>query len=268
MAKHALDRNDPCSCGSGLKYKRCCGKIVRTFLFDHPDFKDVKDVKAPSLDDATAAFESWWHQQVIANRLPSNVRPFTAGKVYAEDDDRAVAKAASYVSLELKTVGATCADCRQPTFRYAAKGSQHYCVGCFVKMVGVEVDPARVKGFYYNEAGKLVLDLEDLNTTEELTTPETSREVFVAADDVRCKMVCPHGDRCRLEAGHEQGVFEGTGIPVGCSHLMCPCNEPNGPLWKCACGWSGSAAQLVTGPGELPYKSCPTCGGGGGLVLA
>lgn len=33
----------------------------------------------------------------------------------------------------------------------------------------------------------------------------------------RCPMVCPHGDRCRLEAGHEHG----------CSHTYCTCNEPN-----------------------------------------
>jgi uncharacterized protein YecA (UPF0149 family) len=24
-----VGRNDPCSCGSGLKYKKCCGRIIR-----------------------------------------------------------------------------------------------------------------------------------------------------------------------------------------------------------------------------------------------
>lgn len=53
--------------------------------------------------------------------------------------------------------------------------------------------------------------------------------IYVAPDEKRCRMVCPHGDRCRLDAGHENEVFAG-GIPVGCSHLVCPCNEPNAPM--------------------------------------
>lgn len=25
-AEHTVERNDPCPCGSGLKYKKCCGR--------------------------------------------------------------------------------------------------------------------------------------------------------------------------------------------------------------------------------------------------
>jgi hypothetical protein len=52
-------------------------------------------------------------------------------------------------------------------------------------------------------------------------------DVYVASNEKRCPQTCPHGDRCRLDAGHEKEDFEGTDIPVGCSHLHCPCNLPN-----------------------------------------
>ena len=37
-----------------------------------------------------------------------------------------------------------------------------------------------------------------------------------AAELLRCGSTCPHGDRCRLEVGHE----------LGHNHA-CECNEPN-----------------------------------------
>ncbi len=47
----------------------------------------------------------------------------------------------------------------------------------------------------------------------------------------RCRRVCPHGSRCRLEAGHVRDVFPGTNTPVGCNHapppVGCDCNGPN-----------------------------------------
>ena len=43
-----------------------------------------------------------------------------------------------------------------------------------------------------------------------------------SGDYVRCPMVCPHGDQCRLPKGHEDG----------CSHAGCDCNEPSAPMTK------------------------------------
>jgi hypothetical protein len=57
--------------------------------------------------------------------------------------------------------------------------------------------------------------------------PDLGEKPYVAAEERRCRMVCPHGSRCRLDAGHEE---EGW----GCSHLPapegCACNEPNEPM--------------------------------------
>lgn len=44
--------------------------------------------------------------------------------------------------------------------------------------------------------------------------------VFAASDAERCDLGCPHGDRCRLKAGHSGGHNMGA----------CPCNEPMAPV--------------------------------------
>lgn len=42
-----------------------------------------------------------------------------------------------------------------------------------------------------------------------------------AAELTRCGSTCPHGDRCRLEVGHEYG-----------HNHRCECNEPNADVVK------------------------------------
>lgn len=73
------------------------------------------------------------------------------------------------------------------------------------------------------------------------STPNVERAI------VRCQMRCPHGDQCRLAAGHENYVFNADvpaetlakngwkHEPIGCSHQGCFCNEPNKwqkPSWE------------------------------------
>lgn len=157
-----LNRNDPCPCGAGETFRRCCGSVI--WIFDHPDLKMLKDVRATDQDAARVAFESWWHAEITAGRLDAR-RPFSVGRIYKEQDQ----KASNYVAIERRGEGFVCSGpCRDYTFRYVFKGArkdQAYCVPCFLKQAGapeeIVKDPERVRGFTYDQEGQLVLDLDD-----------------------------------------------------------------------------------------------------------
>lgn len=57
------------------------------------------------------------------------------------------------------------------------------------------------------------------------------RQVLHGVARERCTLTCPHGDRCVLFADHVTQYFHPGGVPVGCSHRKCFCNEPNTP-WE------------------------------------
>jgi hypothetical protein len=157
-----LNRNDPCPCGSEETFRRCCGSTV--WIFDHPDLKLLKDIRATDQDAARAAFEFWWNTEITAGRMGAR-RPFSDGRVYKETDQ----KASNYVAIERRGEGFVCAGpCRDFTFRYVFKGAkkeQAYCVPCFLKAAGAPEglvkDPERVRGFTYDQGGQLVLDMVD-----------------------------------------------------------------------------------------------------------
>jgi len=46
VQSHKIGRNDPCSCGSNLKYKRCCGNPLKPFdTFRRTDSNEINNVR-------------------------------------------------------------------------------------------------------------------------------------------------------------------------------------------------------------------------------
>lgn len=55
-------RNDPCPCGSGRKYKKCCGVSARSYATQHPQQPDLKAI----FDTAWLHFQNGQFQQAAA----------------------------------------------------------------------------------------------------------------------------------------------------------------------------------------------------------
>lgn len=76
------------------------------------------------------------------------------------------------------------------------------------------------------QAGEVIIGLvERVQRTEAENAALRARlaevdGVFAASDAERCDLGCPHGDRCRLKAGHDGNHNMG----------VCPCNEPMAPV--------------------------------------
>lgn len=83
-------RNDPCPCGSGKKFKKCCG--TRETKFTAPQPRTMDAVEAVDRTDAVGNFE----QTAVADALvhsgvaPDAVYAFKKTGVFVHDKSRAV----------------------------------------------------------------------------------------------------------------------------------------------------------------------------------
>lgn len=80
-----LDRNDPCHCGSGLKYKKCCldkDAADNVTRITQPDQKPLASIID---DEMTWPFitsrECWSGRRVLAKRSSRKTRD-TSGAIY------------------------------------------------------------------------------------------------------------------------------------------------------------------------------------------
>jgi tetratricopeptide (TPR) repeat protein len=64
MAK--IGRNDPCSCGSGKKYKRCCLAVDQAAAQRPPDPEPSRTTPTLALDD----FDDFEELERLSNRVP------------------------------------------------------------------------------------------------------------------------------------------------------------------------------------------------------
>ena len=95
LVKSKIGRNDPCSCGSGQKYKRCC--MEKNQAVAQPKHADLQGHQQARYEDLAAAME----EADALDEAPNSVVDLSLGDVYQTRGDLGEAESSLLVHLQL-----------------------------------------------------------------------------------------------------------------------------------------------------------------------